>query len=116
MMENGDLDADAYEGVDYVVLNDDVLTSVYNASTVLAEGNDLERLAVLFQFPQFLEHCPSDTINIMIPEICDNVTGWTENATMASAEVTLYSRFGTSVALELVAQDDGIDAVLFSSD
>ncbi|KAJ8903383.1 hypothetical protein NDN08_004491 [Rhodosorus marinus] len=96
MVENGDLDADAYEGVDYVVLNDDVLTSVYNASTVLAEGNDLERLAVLFQFPQFLEHCPADTINIMIPEICSNVTGWTENATMASAEA-LYFVIGVAI-------------------
>jgi len=90
MSDNAELDGDEYEGVDYVILNDDVLTSVYNASKVLVEGNDLERLAVLFQFPQFLEHCPSDTINIMIPEICNHAVEWTENAIMASAEALYF--------------------------
>lgn len=75
--------------MEYVVLNDDVLTSVYNASSVLVEGSDLERLAVLFQFPQFLEHCPGDTINVMVPEICRNAVDWSDNATMAAAEVKL---------------------------
>jgi len=90
MAEAEEVETEGYEGVEYVVLNDDVLTSVYNASSVLLEGSDLERLAVLFQFPQFLEHCPGDTINVMVPEICKNAIDWSDNATMAAAEALYF--------------------------
>mmetsp|Transcript_3101 Transcript_3101/g.9465 ORF Transcript_3101/g.9465 Transcript_3101/m.9465 type:complete len:747 (+) Transcript_3101:443-2683(+) len=90
MADAEEVNTEGYEGVEYVVLNDDVLTSVYNASSVLVEGSDLERLAVLFQFPQFLEHCPGDTINVMVPEICKNAVDWSDNATMAAAEALYF--------------------------
>lgn len=80
-------DADA---VEYVVLNDDVLTSVANATMVLLDGSDLERLAVLFQFPQFLQHCPDDTLEIMVPEICRDAVRWKEEVQMAAAEALYF--------------------------
>uniref|UniRef100_A0A7S1TGX7 Condensin complex subunit 1 C-terminal domain-containing protein n=1 Tax=Compsopogon caeruleus TaxID=31354 RepID=A0A7S1TGX7_9RHOD len=78
------------QGVEYVVLNDDVLTSVANATLVLLDGSDLERLAVLFQFPQFLEHCPNDTLQIMVPEICRDAVRWREDVQMAAAEALYF--------------------------
>lgn len=77
-------------GVEFVVLNDDVLTSVANATLVLLDGSDLERLAVLFQFPQFLEHCPDDTLQIMVPEICRDAVRWKEEVQMAAAEALYF--------------------------
>lgn len=77
-------------GVEFVVLNDDVLTSVANATLVLLDGSDLERLAVLFQFPQFLEHCPDDTLTIMVPEICRDAVRWKEEVQMAAAEALYF--------------------------
>lgn len=78
------------EGV--VMLSDEVLTSVQNATMVLRLGIDQERLAVLYQFPQFLEHCPDDTLSVMVPEICNVENGsptWPPNIQMAAAE-SLY--------------------------
>lgn len=77
-------------GVEFVVLNDDVLTSVANATLVLLDGSDLERLAVLFQFPQFLEHCPDDTLQIMVPEICRDAVRWKDEVQMAAAEALYF--------------------------
>lgn len=77
-------------GVEFVVLNDDVLTSVANATLVLLDGSDMERLAVLYQFPQFLEHCPSDTLGIMVPEICRDALQWNEDVQMAAAEALYF--------------------------
>lgn len=76
--------------VEFVVLNDDVLTSVSSATFVLLDGSDLERLAVLFQFPQFLEHCPDDTLQIMVPEICRDAVRWKEEVQMAAAEALYF--------------------------
>lgn len=86
---NTTYDPDA-PGVEFVVLNDDVLTSVANATLVLLDGSDLERLAVLFQFPQFLEHCPDDTLQIMVPEICRDAVRWKEEVQMAAAEALYF--------------------------
>lgn len=77
-------------GVEFVVLHDEVLTSVANATLVLLDGSDLERLAVLFQFPQFLEHCPTDTLQIMVPEICRDAVRWKEEVQMAAAEALYF--------------------------
>ena len=77
-------------GVEFVVLNDDVLTSVSSATFMLLDGSDLERLAVLFQFPQFLEHCPHDTLQIMVPEICRDAVRWKEEVQMAAAEALYF--------------------------
>lgn len=82
--------------VEYVVLNDDVLTSVPNATLVLLEGSDVERLAVLLQFSQFLRHCPEETIAIMVPEICRDAVYWQEEVQMAAAEA-LYFVVGSVV-------------------
>lgn len=82
--------------VEYVVLNDDVLTSVPNATLVLLEGSDVERLAVLLQFSQFLRHCPEETIAIMVPEICRDAVHWQEEVQMAAAEA-LYFVVGSVV-------------------
>ncbi|KAI0565109.1 Serine/threonine-protein phosphatase 4 regulatory subunit 4 [Gracilaria domingensis] len=77
-------------GVEFVVLNDEVLTSVANATLVLLDGSDLERLAVMFQFPQFLEHCPDDTLQIMVPEICRDAVRWKDEVQMAAAEALYF--------------------------
>lgn len=80
----------AQDGVEFVVLNDDVLTSVANATMVLVDGSDLERMAVLYQFPQFLEHCPDDSISIMVPVICSGAVNWKEEVQMAAAEALYF--------------------------
>lgn len=83
-------DAVPDDDVDFVLLNDDVLTSVSNATLVLLDGSDLERMAVLYQFPQFLEHCPDETLTIMVPEIGCYAVGWKENVQMAAAEALYF--------------------------
>eukprot|EP00186_Timspurckia_oligopyrenoides_P000322 CAMPEP_0182451540 /NCGR_PEP_ID=MMETSP1172-20130603/43777_1 /TAXON_ID=708627 /ORGANISM="Timspurckia oligopyrenoides, Strain CCMP3278" /LENGTH=761 /DNA_ID=CAMNT_0024649323 /DNA_START=254 /DNA_END=2539 /DNA_ORIENTATION=+ len=80
-----------YGEEDIVVLSDDVLTSVANATLVLIDGGDREKLAVLFQFPQFLEHCPDETVNTMVPEICRDAIKWAPRLQMASAEALYYA-------------------------
>lgn len=72
------------------MLNDDLLTSISSATTVLLDGSDMERLAILFQFPQLLEHCPEDTLQIMVPEICRDVIRWKEEVQMAAAEALYF--------------------------
>lgn len=83
-------DQQSQDGVEFVVLNDDVLTSVANATMVLIDGSDLERMAVLYQFPQFLEHCPDDSISIMVPVICNSSVSWKEDVQMAAAEALYF--------------------------
>ncbi len=78
------------ENEEFVILNDDVLTSVSNATMVLVDGTDLERLAVLFQFPQFLEHCPDESLAIMVPQICEGAVSWPPNVQMAAAEALYF--------------------------
>lgn len=78
------------ENEEFVILNDDVLTSVSNATMVLVDGTDLERLAVLFQFPQFLEHCPDESLTIMVPQICKGAVSWPPNVQMAAAEALYF--------------------------
>lgn len=78
------------DDVEFVLLNDDVLTSVPNATMVLLDGSDLERMAVLYQFPQFLEHCPDETVNHMVPEIGCYAVGWKEDVQMAAAEALYF--------------------------
>lgn len=78
------------DGNEIVLLNDDVLTSVANATVVIIDGNDLERITVLYQFPQFLEHCPDDCINVMVPRICSEAVNWSPDAQMAAAEALFF--------------------------
>lgn len=78
------------DGNEVVMLNDDVLTSVANATVVIVDGNDLERTAVLYQFPQFLEHCPDECINVMVPRICSEAVSWTPEAQMAAGEALFF--------------------------
>jgi HEAT repeat len=80
----------AEDGVDFVLLNDDVLTSVSNATMVLLDGSDLERVAVLYQFPQFLEHCPDETLSAMVPEIGQWAVSWSHDVQMAAAEALYF--------------------------
>lgn len=80
----------AQDGVEFVVLNDDVLTSVANATMVLVDGSDLEKMAVLYQFPQFLEHCPGESVSVMVPVICSNSVDWRDDLQMAAAEALYY--------------------------
>lgn len=89
-----EMDPTAYgeggENEEFVILNDDVLTSVSNATLVLVDGSDLERMAVLFQFPQFLEHCPDESLQIMVPQICEGIVAWPSNVQMAAAEALYF--------------------------
>lgn len=78
------------DGVEFVILNDDVLTSVANATMVLVDGSDLERMAVLYQFPQFLEHCPDESLTVMVPRICQGAVTWSSEVQMAAAEALYF--------------------------
>lgn len=95
---------------EFVILNDDVLTSVSNATMVLVDGSDLERMAVLFQFPQFLEHCPDESLSIMVPRICEGVVTWRPNVQMAAAEALYF--VVNMKAPELVARKIVVAALL----
>jgi hypothetical protein len=86
----GEHSSGSQDDVEFVVLNDDVLTSVSNATLVLLDGSDLERMAVLYQFPQFLEHCPDETLSIMVPEIGAYAVSWKEDVQMAAAEALYF--------------------------
>lgn len=78
-------------GIHFVTLNDEVLTSVANATAALNRGQSLEKIAVLYQFPQFLEHCPYESIHVMVPAICDILVETHDtNVMMASAEALYY--------------------------
>lgn len=79
-----------HDGVEFVILNDDVLTSVANATTALVHGHALERMAVLYQFPQFLEHCPHDTLYLMVPRICAILPNAAADVQMAAAEALYF--------------------------
>lgn len=83
-------DTAAQGDAEFVMLNDDVLTSVSNATMVLLDGSDLERMAVLYQFPQFLEHCPDETLSIMVPEIGNYAVSWKDEVQMAAAEALYF--------------------------
>ncbi|PXF48554.1 Serine/threonine-protein phosphatase 4 regulatory subunit 4 [Gracilariopsis chorda] len=78
------------DGGEVVLLNDDVLTSVPNATLVLIDGNELERISVLFQFPQFLEHCPVECISVMVPRICTDSIEWSLDAQLAATEALYF--------------------------
>lgn len=72
------------------MLNDDMLTSISSATVVLLDGSDVERMAILFQFPQLLQHCPEETLQIMVPEICRDVLRWKDDLQMATAEALYF--------------------------
>ncbi|KAI0565519.1 Serine/threonine-protein phosphatase 4 regulatory subunit 4 [Gracilaria domingensis] len=78
------------EGAEMVLLNDEILASVPNATLVLTDGNELERVSVLFQFPQFLEHCPNECINIMVPCICSSALEWSLDTQSAATEALFF--------------------------
>lgn len=78
------------DGVDFVLLNDDVLTSVANATVAMLHGHTLERLAVLYQFPQFLEHCPHESLTLMVPRICTIIVDEKPEVQMAAAEALYF--------------------------
>lgn len=78
------------EGNEVILLNDDVLTSVANATVVIIDGNDLERISVLYQFPQFLEHCPQESVNVMVPRLCLESVSWSHEAQMAAVEALYF--------------------------
>ncbi|KAA8499792.1 Serine/threonine-protein phosphatase 4 regulatory subunit 4 [Porphyridium purpureum] len=115
-MDPGQLAGDD-DGQEIVLLSDDILTSVPNATQVLEDGPDLHRIAVLYQFPQFLEHCPGETLNTMVPRICKFAPSWPENALFAGAEALFFlvdvklplelANDIVSVALVVVKQSTG---------
>lgn len=67
-----------------------MLTSVANATIVMVHGHTLERLAVLYQFPQFLEHCPQESLNVMVPRICTTIVNDKPEVQMAAAEALYF--------------------------
>lgn len=78
------------DGKEVVLLNDDVLTSVANATVVAVDGNDQERVSVLYQLPQFLEHCSDECINILVPQICAEAVGWSTESQVAATEALYF--------------------------
>lgn len=91
------------DGNEVILLNDDVLTSVANATVVIIDGNDLERISVLYQFPQFLEHCPQESVNVMVPRICLESVSWSSEAQMAAVEA-LYFVVNVKVSFRVANQ------------
>ncbi|CDF39960.1 unnamed protein product [Chondrus crispus] len=83
-------EAHTEDGVEFVLLNDDVLTSVANATVAMLHGHTLERLAVLYQFPQFLEHCPHESLTLMVPRICTIIVDEKPEVQMAAAEALYF--------------------------
>lgn len=70
-------------------LADGALFNIGKMATALAEGSDDEKMVVLFEMAQLLEHCLGDTLTILVPAICSMVQTWSGNVRGSAAEALL---------------------------
>lgn len=70
-------------------LADGALFNIGKMATALAEGSDDEKMVVLFEMAQLLDHCLSDTLNTLVPAICSMVHMWSGNVRGSAAEALL---------------------------
>lgn len=67
----------------------DALFNIGKMATALAEGSDDEKVLVLFEMAQLLDHCLGDTLTILVPAICSMVPTWSGNVRGSAAEALL---------------------------
>ncbi|GAB0492405.1 hypothetical protein MMPV_003667 [Pyropia vietnamensis] len=70
-------------------LADGALFNIGKMATALAEGSDDEKMVVLFEMAQLLDHCLGDTLNTLVPAICSMVHMWSGNLRGSAAEALL---------------------------
>lgn len=70
-------------------LADGALFNIDKMATALAEGSDDEKMVVLFEMAQLLDHCLGDTLTILVPAICSMVRTWSGNVRGSAAEALL---------------------------
>lgn len=80
---SGDGDEDEDE------LADGALFNIGKMATALAEGSDDEKMVVLFEMAQLLDHCLGDALSILVPAICSMVQTWSGNVRGSAAEALL---------------------------
>lgn len=64
----------------------EAIYSVQKMADVLITGPDAEREFILFELQQLLDHCPDDTMKILVPVLCANVPQWSLDLQMKAAE------------------------------
>lgn len=70
-------------------LADGALFNIGKMATALAEGSDDEKMVVLFEIAQLLDHCLGDTLTILVPAICSMVQTWSGNVRGSATEALL---------------------------
>jgi hypothetical protein len=78
---------DIAEGI--APLENDAHFSVVKMSEILVSGSDSQRAVILFELQQLLEHCPEETINVLVPVLCNNVHLWSYELQISAAEALL---------------------------
>lgn len=64
----------------------DAIYSVQKMAEVLVAGPDTERVFILFELQQLLDHCLDDTMKILLPVLCENVPTWNIDLQIKSAQ------------------------------
>lgn len=54
----------------------EAIYSVQRMAELLIAGPDVEREFILFELQQLLDHCPDDTMKILLPVLCEHVPSW----------------------------------------
>jgi hypothetical protein len=67
----------------------DAIYSVQKMAEVLVTGPDSEREFILFELQQLLDHCPGDTLRILLPVLCEHVPHWSTDL-QAKAAARLF--------------------------
>lgn len=70
-------------------LEDETIFSVSTMAEYLKTGTDSQRTVILFELQQLLDHCFEDTLTTLVPVLCEEVQGWTEELQISSAEALL---------------------------
>lgn len=67
-------------------VNPEAIYSVQKMAEVLVAGPDSEREFILFEVQQLLDHCPDDTMKILIPVLCELVPTWKVDLQIKAAQ------------------------------
>jgi hypothetical protein len=74
----------------------EAIYSVQRMAELLVQGPDAEREFILFELQQLLDHCPDDTMKILLPVLCEHVPAWSVDLQTKAAQ-----RLFDVVSLEL---------------
>jgi hypothetical protein len=64
----------------------EAIYSVQRMAELLVQGPDAEREFILFELQQLLDHCPDDTMKILLPVLCEHVPAWSVDLQTKAAQ------------------------------